>query len=124
MRCAGEAEIPPHVRPSVDSLPGDLTESERLQAIDLICGYAHIFSKDEFDLGRTHLITHNIDTGNAKPIRQSLRRHPLSHLSIIDEHVNDLLKKGLIEKCSSDWCSNVVLARRKSANGKALDKSG
>ena len=44
----------------------------------------------DFDLGRTSLITHHIDTGNAKPIRQPLRRHPQVYLDIIDTEISKM----------------------------------
>lgn len=113
-----------HVQPLIDGLPTDLSVPERAKAVELIRGYAHVFSKNEYDIGRTDLISHEINTGDAQPIRQTLRRHPQTHLPIIDEFVDDLLEKDLIEPCRSPWASNVVLARRKNTyENKILDKS-
>ena len=58
-----------HLQPVMDMLPTELTPLEREEAITFIKGYADVFSKGKFDLGRTSLITHHIDTGTAKPIR-------------------------------------------------------
>jgi len=55
----------------------------------------------------------SIDTGNNRPIRQALRRHPRAHLDIIDQQVNELLENGFIEPAASPWASNVVLVRKK-----------
>jgi RNase H-like domain found in reverse transcriptase/Reverse transcriptase (RNA-dependent DNA polymerase) len=104
-----------HVQPLIDNLPPDLTAEERVKATALIHEYSHLFSKSDRDMGRTDLLTHVINTGDAKPIRETLRRHPLSQLPIIDAFVDDLLDRGIIEPCRSPWASNVVLVRRKSS---------
>jgi hypothetical protein len=57
------------------------------------------------------VVVHSIDTGNAKPIRQRLRRFPPAHVETIEQHVGSMLQQGLIEPASSPWASNVVLSR-------------
>ena len=89
-----------------------LTAEQRQGAIDFIKQYPDVFSKNEFDLGRTSLITHNIDTGNAKPIRQGLRRQAQVHLDVIDEEVAKMEASGVIEPSSSPWASNVVVVTK------------
>jgi len=64
-----------------------------------------VFSKNEYDIGRTPLVECHIDTGESRPIRQPLRRLPLKHMDVIDEHVNEIV----IEPAASPWASNVVL---------------
>ena len=36
--------------------------------------YQDVFSTGEFDVGRTTLVKHSIDAGDAAPIRQLLRK--------------------------------------------------
>jgi hypothetical protein len=102
-----------HIQPIVDALPSDLTEIERQQAINFVQKNSDIFSKSEFDIGRTKLIPHRIDTGANRPVRQQLRRHPRSHLDFIDEQVREMLNHDIIEESASPWCSNVVLVTKK-----------
>jgi len=64
---------------------------------DLLYKYDDVFSKGEFYVGRTHLITHHIDTGQNRPVRQPLRRHPNAYLQPIDEYVEQLLENDIIE---------------------------
>ena len=71
-----------------------------------------VFAKSEFDLGRTGLVKHVIDTNDNKPFKQQLRRHPIAHLPVIDQHVDNMLKQGINEPSSSPWASNVVLVRK------------
>jgi len=61
------------------------------------------FSKDELDVGFTNLVIHRIDTGDARPVRQQLRRYPPAHLDVIDQHLQDMQRQGIIEPCQSPW---------------------
>src|SRR5208282_1984084 len=97
----------------VDSLTNELSDSQRRQVAGLVASYEDIFSLNDYDIGRTHLVEHSIDTGDHRPIRQALRRHPISHLEVIDEEVEEMLQHGVIEPAASPWASNVVLARKK-----------
>ncbi|HSN22635.1 MAG TPA: reverse transcriptase domain-containing protein, partial [Methylomicrobium sp.] len=92
-----------------DSVP----ESTTIALRELLTRYADVFSTSENDLGCTHLATHSIDTGSAKPIRQQLRRFPPAHVEAISKHVDNMLQQGVIEPASSPWASNVVLVRKK-----------
>jgi hypothetical protein len=97
----------------IDSLPNDLTDEQRETATNLARTYEDIFSQNDYDIGCTHLVEHEINTGDHRPIRQALRRHPLAHLEVIDEEVNALLRHGIIEPAASAWASNLVLIRKK-----------
>ena len=101
-----------HLQPVLDTLPAELTPLERDEAITFIKSYADVFSKGKFDLGRTSLITHHINTGTAKPIRQPLRRHPQVYLDIIDTEISKMEAAGVIEPSYSPWASNVVVVKK------------
>jgi hypothetical protein len=96
----------------INTLPSDLTDEERESAIHLLYEYQDVFSKSEYDLGRTSVIEHRIDTGDARPIRQALRRHPQSYLSIIDSEIAKMEASGVIEPSCSPWASNVVVVTK------------
>jgi len=74
--------------------------------------YADVFSCSEFDLGQTNVLPHRIDTGDSRPIKEPLRRHPIAHLDFIDDQVEKMFQAGVIEPSSSPWSSNVVLAKK------------
>ena len=80
---------------------------------EILRRYEHAFSFSEWDLGCTQLITHEIDTGTAKPCRQRLRRQPPSHDAIIKEQIDTLLQQEVIEPAQSPWASNVVIVQKK-----------
>jgi len=94
-------------------LPDDITDEQRQTVQQLLMSYEDIFSKDEYDVGRTDLIEYHIDTGNNRPIRQPLRRQPLKHLDEIDKNVEAMQQHGIIEPAASPWASNVVVVTKK-----------
>ena len=100
------------VQKMLDDITADISDQEREQVRQLIESNQGIFSTSEFDLGRTNLVKHVIDTGHNKPFRQQLRRQPLEYLPIIDEHVDKMLANGICEPSNSPWASNVVLVKK------------
>ena len=56
---------------------------------------------------------HDIDTGDAYPIKQSPRRPPLAAASAEDEILDDMLNTGVIEPSNSRWASPVCLVKKK-----------
>ena len=53
-----------------------LDNSQQQALYKLLLQYCDIFSTDKHDLGYTNALKHQIDTGNAQPIRQRVRRIP------------------------------------------------
>jgi len=76
-----------HIDSLLCNLPLDLTADQRERAETFIRSYANVFSKTEYDIGRTNIIQHRIDTGESGPHFEQLRRHPTAQLPVIDEHV-------------------------------------
>ena len=101
------------VEPTLQKLTTDITYEQRQQIVEFLQEYDDMFSKGMHDMGRTKLVEHSIDTGQNRPIREPLRRHPYAHLAEIDRQVNGLLENGFIEPAASPWASNVVLVRKR-----------
>ena len=101
-----------HLLPVIDSLPEELTDDERRGAVEFLKQYSQVFSRSEYDLRRTSFIIHRIDTGDAKPFRQGLRRHPQAYLDVIDTEIVKMEAAGVIEAASSPWASNVVVVAK------------
>ena len=90
-----------------------LTEEESHAVAKLLHRHKDIFFLSEQDLGRTKLIKHHIDTGNARPIKQQPRRaSPAKHVEI-ERQVEDLSQRDIIKKSNSPWSSPVVLVTKK-----------
>ena len=58
------------------------------------------------------LLKHDIDTGDARTIRQSPRKPPLAAWKAEDEILNEMLDSGVIEPPTSAWASLVCLLRK------------
>lgn len=72
-------------------------------------------------LGKTNVICHTINTGNAIPIKQ--RHFPVSPAieKLIYEELDRMLNMGVIEESTSPWSSPVVLHRKPGKNRLCLD---
>lgn len=101
-----------HIQEVINNLTDDLTVDQRRRAIDLVKRNADLFARHDLDVGKSPLMQHKIDTGDAKPICEPLRRHNRAHLDQIDRAVDNLLAAGLIEESDSEWASNIVVVTR------------
>ena len=97
----------------MQQLPDDLDTEQHRQVSQLLHEYRDIFSTSAYDMGRTGLVEHEINTGDHRPVRQGLRRHPIAHLDIIDKQVREMVRHDLVEPAASPWAANVVLVRKK-----------
>ena len=89
---------------------------QQRQIEELLIKHKTAFSKDEHDLGLTHIVSHAIDTGDARPVKQAPRRVPMSLVNEEIKAIENLKKQGVIRESSSPWASPIVLVRKK--NGK------
>jgi len=101
-----------HIDGLLCSLPDDLTLDQEQHAETFIRSRANVFSHSEYDIGRTNIIPHRIDTGEHSPHFEQLRHHLTAQLPVIDEHVQHMLEHDVIEPAASPWCSNVVMVRK------------
>ena len=105
--------IPEYIQKLIDGVDDSIPENACIALQSILMKHADVFSQNENDLGRTDIIMHHIDTGDARPVRQPLRRYPPAHVEAISDHVDNMLKQGSIEPASSPWASNVVLVKKK-----------
>ena len=90
-----------------------MTSEQAETLAEILIEYQDIFSKNDTDLGTFTETKHRINTENAKPIRQKMRRTPLNFEAEEKDHLNSLLQAGVIEPSSSEWASPPVLVRKK-----------
>ncbi|MCG7876304.1 MAG: reverse transcriptase family protein, partial [Candidatus Thiodiazotropha endolucinida] len=70
-------------------------------------------SESDADLRRTGIIKHGIPTGNAHPIKQPVRRLPIQMNVEINQQIDDMLEKDVIQPSSSPWASGIVMVQKK-----------
>ena len=108
-----DSKIEVQIEDIISRVDESVPEKHKEKLRTMLNEYKDIISSDEFDLGRTDIVEHRIDTGDARPVRQTLRRTPEAYSHIIDEQLEILLKQGIIEPAQSKWSSNVVLVKKK-----------
>lgn len=106
-------EIPEHLQELLTKSGEHLSSQEKVLLQDVLLSYSDVFAQNEFDLGNFTAIEHNIDTGDAAPIKQRLRRTPACYVGEEEKHLNKLLDAGVIEPSISEWASGPVLVRKK-----------
>ena len=95
---------------------GELTKEERKKFQDFMKDYQNLFVWEPDEFGRTSVIKHTIDTGDALPIKQRFYRTSHQNQLFIKEEIQRMLKNGLILPSKSQWTSPVVIVEKK--NGK------
>ena len=90
-----------------------LTNVELTQLRRLVEEYNDIFAMDDSELGETNVVHHSINTGEHPPIRQAPRRVPFVLRKKIEEMVDEMVQKGIIQPSKSPWASPVVLVTKK-----------
>ena len=104
---------PQFIRDMVDKVDDSLPESTAEALDEILLRHSDGFSQSEHDLGLTTLVTDQIETANARPVKQSLRRFRAAHVEAISQQIDDYLKQGVIQPAISPWASNLVLVRKK-----------
>ena len=72
-----------------------------------------MFALNDHELGETDLVTHSIDTGNARSVQTLPRRLPYALRKELESELSTLLDTGCIEPCVSPYSSALVLVRKK-----------
>ena len=90
-----------------------MSETAKAGLRALLCKHSRLFAESDDDIGRTHLVQHDIQIGEAAPIRQPPRRVPEVQREIIEEEVAKMLRQGVVEPSQSPWASPVVLVKKK-----------
>jgi hypothetical protein len=97
---------------------GHLTEQDRNKLEPILKKYSHIFYQEGSSaIGCTSTVKHKINTGDAQPIKKTPYRIPHALKPVVEEHVEDMLKKGIIEPSISPWSSSIVLVKKKTTDG-------
>ena len=91
---------------------GEQPSSVFIQLGQLLIDYEDVFAKHELDLGCLSEVKHVIDTGDALPVKQAMRRTLLGFESEERAHLEQLLDSGVIVPSNSEWASAPVLERK------------
>lgn len=82
---------------------------------ELVADYQDVFQTKSDDYGRADKVYHSIDTGDARPIRQSPPRFPLAKQAEVKDMLEDMKGKGVTEDSGSPWSFLWCSSGRKTA---------
>ena len=95
----------------------EVTEEYR-EKFRLLCReFEDIFSKDSTDIGKTPLITMDIDTGDSPPVCQRPYNLPLKHREWVQKELETLERAGMIVGSILPWASPIVVVPKKTEPG-------
>ena len=100
----------------------EVSEENRKQFKELCQEYDDIFSKGAGDIGKTPLITMEIDTGDSPPVCQRPYNLPLKHAEWVKKELETLEKAGIISRSISPWASPIVIVPKKTEPGEPPKK--
>ena len=106
----------------VDLQDADIKPTTR-SAFDELCEkYPTIFSRGNEDIGRTQLITMDIDMGDSPPVSSRPYTLALKHHQWVQSEIETLERAGVITKSMSPWASPIVVVPKKSQHGEPPKK--
>jgi hypothetical protein len=85
----------------------------REKLAELLTEFQNVFAQSEFDFGKFTALEHEIDIGDAQPIKERMRRTPLFFAGEEEAHLEKMLDAGVIQPSISEWASAPVLISRK-----------
>ena len=108
-----DSDVPEHLRvlflTTVENndMPSDVHDFKQF-----LLEHQNTFAKSSDDLGVCSLVEHDIDTGDAKPVRQPFRRPPLASERAEDDLIDDMLRAGVTEPSESPLASPLCLVKK------------
>ena len=91
----------------------EIPEKERRLLCGFLADHHEAFCLEEGERGETDIIQMEIDTGDAAPKRQPLRRMPFAARQEVANQLQKMQDSGVITPSKSPWASPVVLVRKK-----------
>ncbi|GFU99777.1 retrovirus-related Pol polyprotein from transposon 297 [Trichonephila clavipes] len=92
----------------IDLSDTKLGEGQKQKLRNLFNGFKGLFSDQP---GLTHVLYHEIDTGDKEPVVSRPYRYDRVKQGIIDYHIEKILRDGTIRPIQSPYASPVVLTR-------------
>lgn len=106
-------EVPEHLQTLFKETCAGKSEEQVHVVAQFLSKYQDVFSRNDTDIGRTHLTEHVIETGNAPPFKLPPRRIPLAYVGEAEEAIQNFFDQGSIRPSTSPWASPLVFVRKK-----------
>ncbi|KAH3720685.1 hypothetical protein DPMN_063589 [Dreissena polymorpha] len=79
--------VPDHLLDLYERWRLNLNKGEQVQVARFSYDFEDVFAKNECDLGNFTAVEHCVDTGDAKPIRQKMKRTPVAFVTEEESHL-------------------------------------
>ncbi|XP_059080066.1 uncharacterized protein LOC131878175 [Tigriopus californicus] len=90
-----------------------LTATQKQMTEDLLYRFYHVLSQSKYDVGKTDLIEFQVDTGEAKPVKDLVRpQNPLMRADL-RKTLDEWLNNGITSPSMSAWSSALVPVKKK-----------
>ncbi len=101
-----------------------LDRNERTQLHALLEELADVIASGSAQLGRTTLVRHTVDTGEAVPVRLPPRRLPFHRREEGRQMLDKMGSQGVIEPAIGPWASPIVSVSKKDGQPDSVWTSG
>ena len=81
----------------------NISDAEATRLKSVLEEFIEVFALDPMEVGRTDLVQHIINIEEHAPVKQTPRRIPFSIRKKVEEMVDEMLDKGIIEHSLSPW---------------------
>lgn len=88
-----------------------LNNEQKYKLTELLETFSGLF---DGHLGRTTLVEHEINTGEARPVHLAPYRTSPAKKELIESQIKDMLKEGIIEPASGPWAAPVIIVPKQS----------
>ncbi len=106
-------KLPVHLEDVFQWSSGHLNIDEKASLFKLLEEFQDVFASGDLDIGLCSSIKHHINTGDAPPFKERMRRTPLGFQAEEEKHLQAMLDADVIQPSSSPWSSAPVLVRKK-----------
>ena len=102
--------VPSHLQILYDKSQHNLSENKKNVFQSVLTEYEDVFAKHDLDIGWFEQCDYEINTTDAKPIKQQIL---LQFKDQEEACIEKLLDAGVIQESNSDWASPPVFIRKK-----------
>ena len=98
---------------SIAEIGAELPWQDKSTLYSFLCEYHNTFALEDGERGEIDVVIMEINTGEAQPKRQLVRRTPFAARQEIAKQLREVQAQNVITPSDSPWASPVVLIRRK-----------
>ena len=88
------------------------SKAEQRAISQLLHSFHDVFSRDESDLGKAHLVEHHIETGDTAPVKLPPWSIPLAFADEDCKELEKLKGRGVIQPSTSPWAAPLVMVQK------------